>query len=117
MNSYQDIKKAIRTVLDASTALAFMNKEQIFAYIASLVAITNDINDFMYELETKRSEIENRAVEEARMSGEKMTASKIETITKQSSIQIRAQKEWAENQAALVRDLRIAALAAQRSSE
>lgn len=115
MRTYQDIEKDIRTVADQTAQMAFMNKEQIFAVLAMLISLSDELNSFMREIDLKIADAEKEARDS--MKGQKITASLLELMTKQYAAPLKADKAWADRQLNLLRDLRIAALAAQRSAE
>ena len=91
--------------------MAMMNKEEIFFFISKLAFLSDELNNFMREMDIKISEAE------VTLPSEKVSASMLSLILKQKTAPFKADKEWADRQISLLRDLRIAALSAQRSAE
>lgn len=117
MSSYQDIEMRIREVSEKTTRLAFMTKEEIFEMVAEIVAISDMLNNMIRDIDIEISEVSLETTDLIRESGKKMSASMIDIIVKQNIAKLKADKEWADRQTKLLSELRMAALAAQRSSE
>lgn len=117
MISYPDIEIRIKDVTAKTSELAFMNKEQIFEVVAEIVAISDMLNNMIRDIDIKISEESIATTDAIRESGTKISASMIETIVKQNTAKLKADKEWADRQTKLLSELRMAALAAQRSAE
>lgn len=115
MTSYQNIEVKIKEVTDKTAQLAFMNKEQIFDVLAVIVTLSDELNNFIRDLDLEMSDVESKVVMGA--VGEKITASMLALRVKSSLAPLKADKEWAERQVTLLSELRMAALAAQRSAE
>lgn len=117
MRTYQDIEKDIQIVTEQTAQLAFMNKEQIYTVVAMLISLSDELNNFMHELDINIAKTEEKIHSEIANSDKKLSASMISVMVKGATAAFKADKEWAERQVNLLRDLRIAALAAQRSAE
>ena len=119
MTTYQDIELRIRTVADRTAELAFMNKEQIFEVIAEIVAISDILNNFIHDIDIEMGKIGDDMVRDNNTSSNtfKMNASMMEIAIKQRTAKHKADKEWAGRQLTLLSELRMAALAAQRTAE
>lgn len=115
MTSYQNIEVKIKDVTSKTAQLAFMNKEQIFDILAEIVNLSDELNTFIRDLDLQMSETESKVIMGA--AGEKITASMLSLRVKSSLAPLKADKEWAERQVSLLSELRMAALAAQRSAE
>ena len=115
MNSYQNIELQIKEVTDKTAELAYMTKEQIFDMVATIVNISDQLNTYIRDLDLKISEAEGNVMSGAW--GEKITASMLSLRVKSATAPLKADKEWAERQVNLLSELRMAALAAQRSAE
>lgn len=115
MRTYQEIESDINMVTQQTAQLAFMNKEQIYGIVAVLVSLSDELNNFIHENDLKMTEAESEVI--GRSYDQKMTASMLSMLVKEKTAPFKADKEWADRQVLLLRDLRIAALAAQRSAE
>lgn len=115
MTTYQSIEVRIREVSGKTGELAFMNKEQIFNVLSTIVAISDELSTFIRDLDLEISNTESKVVASA--AGEKITASMLSLKVKSAVAPLKADKEWAERQIDLLSELRMAALAAQRSAE
>lgn len=115
MISYQSIELRIKEVTDKTKDLAFMNKEQIFDMVAQIVAISDDLSTYIRQLDIKISEEEGKVLEKAQKY--KMNASMARILLKQVTSSLNTDKDWANRQIQLLSEIRMAALAAQRSAE
>ena len=115
MTSYQNIEIRIKEVSSKTAQLAYMNKEQIFDMVAEIIDISDNLNNYIRDLDREISEAESNVMNRA--FGEKITASMLSLRVKSATASLKADKEWAERQVTLMSELRMAALAAQRSAE
>lgn len=115
MSSYQNIELQIKEVTDKTAELAYMTKEQIFDMVATIVNISDQLNTLIRDLDLEMSEAETAVMNGAAC--EKITASMLALRVKSATAPLKADKEWAERQITLLSELRMAALAAQRSAE
>lgn len=115
MTTYQNIEPRILELSKQMTSLAFMNRDEIFNFIATIVALSDELNRFVRDLDLKVAQIEQEAFEKA--VANKMNASMATLAVKQSTSVIKADKDWANKQIGLLSEMRIAALAAQRGTE
>ena len=111
--TYQDIRDQISAALLKHRGVAMMNREQIFEYLAELVAISDQLIDFIRKLDRQIAETEKSTRERCDGCSAAMLAQQIKSNT---SVFI-ADKDWANKQLAILKDLRITALAAQRTTE
>lgn len=115
MTTFQDIEPRIMALVKQGRELAFMTREQIFDFVAELVALSDDINNRIRDIDVKTLVAEQEAI--AATSQEKMSASMASLLVKQASKKFKPDRDWLSKQAALLSDMRIAALAAQRGAE
>ena len=115
MTTYQTIEPKILEMSDRKAKLAYMTRDEIFEFIATIVAISDELTRFVRDLDLKVAEAEKEAFESA--CAQKMNASLTSLAIKQSTTTIKADKDWANKQIGLLSEMRIAALAAQRGAE
>lgn len=115
MTTYQDIEPKILAMSEKMTKLSFMTRDEIFEFIAMIVALSDELNRFVRDLDLKVAETEKEAFEMA--CSQKLSASLTSQAVKQSTSTIKADKDWANKQIGLLSEMRIAALAAQRGAE
>lgn len=115
MTSFQDIEPQVKLVIEQSRSLYTMSREQIFLFLADVAAISDKINDTLRDIDIEIGQATSRVHDN--LSGQKVTAALLECYTKNATAELVAQREWGKNQLSLMNSLRIAALAAQRSSE
>lgn len=113
MTTYQSIKKEIQTVLAQNKNLYMMNREQIFTFSAELMLISDELTEFIRDIDRSIADIEADTKEKCAGCSASMLAQTIKTNTSP----LNADKDWANKQLALLKDLRITALAAQRTTE
>ena len=92
-----------------------MTREQLFDIIAELVFLSNELINFCRDLDGAIAKAEAEAFDMA--ASNKMNASLTALAVKRATAPFKADKEWAGKQNSLLTDIRIAALAAQRSAE
>lgn len=115
MTTYQTIEPKILEMSEQMKRLAFMNRDEIFEFIATIVSLSDELNRFVRDLDLKTAQAEKEAFEMA--CSNKMNASLTSMAVKQSTSAIKADKDWANKQIGLLSEMRIAALAAQRGAE
>lgn len=115
MRTYQDIEEDVKMVTQQTSQLAFMNKEQIYGVVAFIVNLSDELNSFIHDTDIKIAETESEV--HARMVDIKMTAAMLTMLVREKTAPLKADREWADRQILLLRDLRIAALASLRSAE
>lgn len=115
MRTYQDIEVDIRTLVMKSGEMAMMTREDLFNYVASLVAISDELNNFSRDMELQIANAEQAV--HMQVAGTKCNASMLSLMIKNKTAPFKADKEWADKQVLLLRDLRIAALSAKRDGE
>lgn len=115
MTTYQDIEPKILEMVERTTKLAFMTREEIFDTISAIVALSDELNRYTRQLDLKIAEAERTAFDSALE--KKLSAALTSQAVKQSTSALRADKDWANKQISLLSEIRIAALAAQRGAE
>lgn len=115
MNSYQNIEPTMLDLIEECKGIAMMTRDQIFDYISRLVVLSDEINKYLRSLDLEKARLEKEALDQAR--AEKMNASLAAIAVKTAAVPIEADKKWAERQAKLLNEMRIAALSAQRGAE
>lgn len=113
MTTYQSIREDIKKALVKNKNLCMMTREQIFTFVAELTMISDDLTEFIREIDRNISDIE--ADTRARCHG--CSAAMLTQTIKTNTAPLNADKDWANKQLALMKDLRITALAAQRTTE
>lgn len=112
---YQTLEKQIQAVSKQTASLAFMNREQIFEIIATLISLSDSLNNYVRKLDLEISQAEDEVINAPKEG--KVNASMLGILIKQKTSPYKANRDWAERQIAILRDLRIAALSAQRAAE
>lgn len=115
MTTFQDIEPKMLDMASRMNELAMMNRDQIFEFIANIVALSDELNRFVRDLDLKVAQVEKETFDMAVQ--HKMNASMATLAVKQSTSAIKADKDWANKQIGLLSEMRIAALAAQRGTE
>lgn len=115
MTTYQNIEPKILEMSAQMTKLAFMTREEIFEFIAMIVALSDELNRFVRDLDLQVANAEKEAFEAA--CTQHMSASLTSLAIKQATSTVKADKDWANKQIGLLSEMRIAALAAQRGAE
>lgn len=113
MTTYQDIKDQMEVVVAKNDNIHMMTREDIFMYLAELVATSQLISDFIRDLDGEIIAVEEAAYRD----NTGASVALIERIIKRKTAELVKDKNWANRQLTTLKDIRIGALAAQRSTE
>ncbi len=114
MATYQELRAEMSLALAKNHSVAMMNREQIFEYLAELVLVSDSLTDFIREIDKSIHDIE---IDTRTRLGGTCSAAMLNQQIKLNTSTLIADKDWANKQLALLKDLRITALAAQRTTE
>lgn len=115
MTLSQDIKDSVTDLVNESRNFYMMNREDIFLFLARVAEASDRLANLSYDIDVEIGEAKKEVI--AAHSGEKITAALMECYIKSATACFNAEKEWIKTQLNLLNGIRIAALAAQRSSE
>ena len=90
-----------------------MNREQIFNFVAEITFVSDDLAEFIRDINRHISDIEN----DTRSRCQDCSASMLAQMIKTNTLPLMADKDWANRQLRLMDNLRITALAAQKTTE
>lgn len=113
MLTYQDIKELVEKTIEQGKGLYMMSRDDIFIYLANLVAVEEQIAEFLRNIETEI----NKVCEDLERQNPSISVAGLDRLTKKATAELVINKNWASRQMTIVRDIRITTLAAQRTAE
>lgn len=109
----EEISAKIKTAIHDSDNLYMVPREDIFHFLASVTALSDEVSDFTLAIDEESIGIEKSIRSKA--SG--VATSAVNAKVKEALLEYVMLKDWAKLQLSTLKDLRISALSAQRSAE